>query len=107
MHPGAMIIGHWKLVNNLLRPYGSGKAKHQLEGQKNCFLTRLLQLPRHVTRNSTLEHPGVFFAWASCGLPSWSMEYVIAYFFFGWGGDVKVKLVILSLCRCMVRRVYI
>ena len=84
-----MKIWHWKLVNNLLRPYGSGKAKHQLEGQKKCFLTRLLQLPRHVTRNSTLEHPGVFFAWASCGLLSRSMEYVTAYFFFGWGAMLK------------------
>ena len=34
-----------------------------------------------MTQNLSLEHPGVFFVWASCGLPSRSVEYVTAYFF--------------------------
>jgi hypothetical protein len=81
------------------------KAITPIRRPKKCFLTRLLQLPRHVTRNLPLEHSGVFFVWVSFGLAV-SESGVRDCLFFLLGSDVEVKFVILSLHRCMVRRVY-
>ena len=90
MHPGAMKVGHWKLVNNLLRPRGSGKARHQLEGYiflKKLFLEELTAATTSCVSKfywSILEYFRLGFGWSAvseCGVPD----------IFFWHGGVTLK----------------
>ena len=109
MHPGAMKIGHWKLVNNLLRfieALWRRKGITPIRRPEKLF-------PDKVTAATTScfwkfnsgASWSIFrlgFTWSAvseCGVRD--------CFFFSVGGvTLKWSLLFFSLCRCMVRRVY-